>query len=144
MTACAVRIAASLVVGMTFAACATSPAAQTPDVTVELIRLAPEPSRISLTARMDGSLAVRNGCVHLISSQSGLALLAVWPPSYQLWRSNGEVKGITDTATGRTLAFGIRTIFGGGEAKHILASELKTPIPPACDNPTVYAEFSSL
>ncbi len=143
MRARAVGIAFSIVVGTAFGACATPPT-QTADVAVELIRLAPDPSRISLTARMEGALAVRNGCVHMVSSRGGLALLPVWPPSYRLWRSNGKVKGITDTATGRTLAFGVTAVFGGGEAKHVLASELETPIPPACDGPTVYAEFSSL
>jgi hypothetical protein len=92
---------------------------------------------------MDGSLAIRNGCIYLVSARSGEASLALWPHTYQLVRSNRGVVGVADTATGRTLELGVVAGFGGGSAKNFSVSELEAPIPPACGGPAVYAEFST-
>ncbi len=135
-------IALSVAIGTAFAACASTPG-HSDDGDITLIRLVPDPLRVSLTSRMNGALVVQNGCVYIVSTGADVASLALWPPTYELWQSHGRTKGIIDTATGRTLAFGVDAMFDGGEAEHVSASELKAPIPSACDGPTVYAEFSS-
>lgn len=138
----AARNALSVVVGTAFVACASIPG-YPDDADIALIRLVPDPSRVSLTSRMDGALAVQNGCVYIISTRADAASLALWPPNYRLWRSRGRINGVINTATGQTLAFGVEAMFDGGESKHVSTSELEAPIPPACDGPAVYAEFSS-
>jgi len=128
---------------MALVACAsTSPLSS--DVDVALVRLTPNPSQVSLAARLEGALAVQKGCVYLFSALDGAPLLVLWPSTYRLWQSNGRTKGVLDTATGRSLEFGVQAAFAGNKAKHVMASELEAPIPPACDGPAVYAEFSSV
>lgn len=112
------------------------------DAEITLVRLTPDPGRIQLTARMQGALEVRNGCVHLVAKQSKQAVLVIWPSTYGLWRSNGRIVGVMDASTGKSLKFGVDAAFGGGGADGMPATELLAPIPPACDARRVVAYFA--
>ena len=137
------RPVSAVLFGMALVACAST-AGFPGEADVTLVRLVPDPSRVSLTARMDGVLAVRNGCVYLLSARDGVPSLVLWPSTYRLWQSGRRIKGAFDTATGQSLAFGMPAVFAGGQATQVMASELEAPIPPACDGPVVYSEFSSV
>ena len=133
-------IAAALFAGLA-TGCAATGASHETDIT--LIRMKPNPNRISLTGGMEGVIEVRQGCTYLVSKHNGAAVLMIWPSSYELWRQDGRAIGLLNNTTGQTLKFGVNARFGGGDATHLPASELETPIPSNCNGPSYTAEFAS-
>ena len=107
-----------------------------------LVRLKPDPKAVWLTARLNGALQVRDGCVYFISRESKEWSLTIWPSSYQLLESNGKAEGVIDSLTGHSVKFGVQTSFGGGEAKHVPAAMLETKIPSACTGKRSFIYFS--
>lgn len=108
-----------------------------------LVRLKPDPKAVWLTARLNGALQVRDGCVYFISRESKEWSLTIWPSSYQLLESNGKAEGVTDSLTGHSVKLGVQTSFGGGEAKHVPAAMLETNIPSACIGKRSFIYFSN-
>lgn len=108
-----------------------------------LVRLKPDPNAVWLTARLNGALQVRNGCVYFISRESKESSLTIWPSSYQLLESNGKAEGVIDSLTGHSVKFGVQTSFGGGEAKHVPAAMLEAKIPSPCTGRRNFIYFSN-
>lgn len=107
-----------------------------------LVRLKQDPNAVSLTARLEGKLQVRNGCVYLISKNSKRPVLPIWPSTYRLLSPEGVATGVIDTSTGRSLKFGVNAVFGGGETKALATDMLETPAPDGCGGQIAFVEFS--
>jgi hypothetical protein len=123
---------------------AVAAASASPDLDAPvLVRTKPDPNAIWLTARLEGALHVRNGCVYLISRHSETPVLAIWPSHYQLLTSDGKTEGVIDTLTGHSVKFGVQTSFGGGEATHVPAAMLDTDIPRTCTGKKSFIYFST-
>jgi len=103
-----------------------------------LIRLKPNPNMISLSARLEGTLQEKNGCIYFAPRKGETLELTIWPSTYQLLRSNGKVVGVRDSTTGQSLKLGVISTFGGGSSENISPDELDAPVPPICDGPLVY------
>ena len=109
---------------------------------VTLVRLKPDPSAVSLTARLEGKLQVHNGCVYLVSKKDKRPRLAIWPSTYRLLSSAGKAIGVADALSGKSLKFGVNAVFGGGEANTPPADMLDAPMPSACGGDAAFVEFS--
>lgn len=110
---------------------------------VTLVRLRPDPNAVSLTARIEGKLKIRQGCVYVITKGHKLPVLAIWPSTYRLLSPKGKPIGVVDTSTGQSLKFGVNSVFGGGESKITPADTLDTPIPATCSGTMAFVEFST-
>ncbi|MBT2745548.1 MULTISPECIES: hypothetical protein [unclassified Lysobacter] len=108
---------------------------------VTLVRLKPDPNAVSLTARLEGRLQIRNGCVYLISKKSKLPVLTVWPSTYRLLSPKSVATGVIDTLTGKSLKFGVNAVFGGGGTRSLPTDILETPAPAGCDGEIAFVEF---
>jgi hypothetical protein len=110
---------------------------------VTLVRLRPDPNAVSLTARIEGKLQIRQGCVYVITKEHKLPVLAIWPSTYRLLSPKGKPIGVVDTSTGQSLKFGVNSVFSGGESKVTPADTLDTPIPVTCSGTMAFVEFST-
>jgi hypothetical protein len=137
----ALRIGLLFCFALTASVACASPSAAQEEVT--LARLKPDPNAISLTARMEGKLQVRQGCVYLITKKHKLPVLAIWPSTYRLLSPKGKPIGVVDTSTGQSLKFGVNGVFGGGETKVKPTDTLDAPIPAACGGAMAFVEFST-
>ena len=90
----------------------------------------PNVNRIALTARMDGTLVIEDGCLR-VRTPSGGALI-IWPASSELTRQNNRV-GVRDRLTGTTIFVGDSVSLSGGFIYG--TPDIDSPIPVNCQRP---------
>lgn len=97
--------------------------------------------RARLTSMAEGQLALRNGCLRLISShdEADTSYLIIWPGDYSV-KEEADVLGIYDSQNQLLALVGDEVTLGGGEISQTepltdTVFGLREPTPPECPGP---------